>query len=121
MDQLREGKASYHFIEIMTCPGGCLGGGGQPLPVDNAKRMERAAGIYAADAGMKVRKSHENRDVQRLYEDYLGRPLSHTAHQLLHTHYARRRVRGVAAPGGALAEAEDANSVLAGRTEETDR
>ncbi len=104
MDQVREGKADYHFIEIMTCPGGCLGGGGQPLPVDNAKRLERAAGIYAADAGMAVRKSHENRDVQRLYKEHLGRPLSHLSHELLHTHYAGRRVRGVACACGATEE-----------------
>ncbi|MFB3880459.1 MAG: NADH-dependent [FeFe] hydrogenase, group A6 [Armatimonadota bacterium] len=107
MDDIREGKADYHFVEIMTCPGGCIGGGGQPLPTNNAKRLERAAGIYAADAGMKVRKSHENPDVQRLYEDYLGKPLSHTAHQLLHTHYGYRPMRGVAVPASVGAEQEE--------------
>ena len=87
MDLIMEGKADYHFIEIMCCPGGCLGGGGQPIPTNDEVRKARMEAIYAEDEGLPIRKSHENPAVQTLYEEFLGEPNSHKAHQLLHTHY----------------------------------
>lgn len=87
MDLIMEGKADYHFIEIMCCPGGCLGGGGQPIPTNDEVRKARMEAIYAEDEGLPIRKSHENPAIQTLYEEFLGEPNSHKAHQLLHTHY----------------------------------
>jgi iron only hydrogenase large subunit-like protein len=74
----------------MTCPGGCIGGGGQPRFTDNAVRAARIAAIYREDEGKRVRKSHLNPEVQRLYDEFLGRPLGEKSHRLLHTHYAPR-------------------------------
>jgi NADH-quinone oxidoreductase subunit G/NADP-reducing hydrogenase subunit HndD len=80
----------YHFIEIMACPGGCVGGGGQTIPNTVAQRKSRAEGLYREDAGLARRKSHENSEVQRLYAEFLGEPGGDKAHHLLHTHYVRR-------------------------------
>lgn len=90
MDAVRDGKADYHFIEIMACPGGCLGGGGQPIPTNAEIRAKRAEAIYAEDAGKPIRKSHENPEVIKIYEDFLKEPLGHKSHELLHTHYKVR-------------------------------
>jgi NADP-reducing hydrogenase subunit HndD len=90
MTAVRNGSLSAHFIEIMTCPGGCLGGGGQPLPVTPEKRAARARAIYEEDSSLAIRKSHENPSVLRLYADFLGAPSSHLAHELLHTTYTPR-------------------------------
>lgn len=90
MDLIMEGKADYHFIEIMCCPGGCLGGGGQPIPTTDEVRRARMEAIYRADEGLPLRKSHENPAVKALYEEFLGEPNSHKAHELLHTHYTPR-------------------------------
>ncbi len=90
MDAVRDGKADYHFIEIMACPGGCLGGGGQPIPTNAEIRAKRAQAIYAEDAGKPIRKSHENPEIIKIYEDFLGEPLGHKSHELLHTHYTER-------------------------------
>jgi len=90
MDLIMEGKADYHFIEIMCCPGGCLGGGGQPIPTTDEVRKARMAAIYREDEGLPMRKSHENPAVKALYEEFLGEPNSHKAHELLHTHYTPR-------------------------------
>ncbi|NLW55315.1 MAG: 4Fe-4S binding protein [Firmicutes bacterium] len=90
MDLIKEGKADYHFIEIMCCPGGCIGGGGQPIPTTNAIREERIKAIYEADAGLPLRKSHENPAVKTLYEEFLKEPLGEKSHQLLHTAYTKR-------------------------------
>lgn len=87
MDQVRAGESPYHFIEIMACPGGCIGGGGQPITKRNTKRIERIDAIYLEDEGLPVRKSHENYEVKSLYEDFLHEPLGHKSHELLHTHY----------------------------------
>lgn len=88
LEDIRSGKSSYHAIEIMACPGGCIGGGGQPLHHGNSdiikKRMEA---IYREDAGKAIRKSHENPYIIKLYEDFLGKPMSEKSHKLLHTHY----------------------------------
>lgn len=86
-----EGKRSYDFIEIMACTGGCVGGGGQPIPNTLSQRRSRALGLYREDTGLKHRKSHENSEVLSLYEEFLGEPGGETAHHLLHTEYVRRR------------------------------
>jgi len=95
MEDVRAGKSKYDFIEIMSCPGGCVNGGGQPIKsafVRNNKDIkgERAKSIYAQDAAMKMRKSHENPAVQQLYKEFLGEPKSHKAHEILHTSYVPR-------------------------------
>ena len=87
MDDIKAGTSPYHFIEVMCCPGGCIGGGGQPIPSTIEKRKERIDAIYAEDAGEPLRKSHENPEVKFLYEDFLHEPLGHKSHELLHTHY----------------------------------
>ena len=74
----------------MACPGGCLGGGGQPIPTNKAIRDKRAAAIYEEDENLPVRKSHENLEVKQIYEDFLGSPNSHKSHELLHTQYIER-------------------------------
>jgi NADP-reducing hydrogenase subunit HndD len=81
-----------HFIEVMACPGGCIGGGGQPYGVNRDVRTRRAAGVYDIDRGRKLRFSHENPEVKRLYAEFLERPLSPKAHQLLHTRYTARPI-----------------------------
>ncbi len=90
LDQVRSGEANYHFIEIMCCPGGCLGGGGQPVPTGPDIRKKRAEAIYLADRQLPLRKSHENPSVQALYAEFLEKPLGHKSHELLHTHYTER-------------------------------
>jgi NADP-reducing hydrogenase subunit HndD len=87
MDKVRAGTADYHFIEIMACPGGCIGGGGQPQPVNAEIRAARAAAIYKVDESKTIRQSHKNPDIQALYKNWLGKPLGEKSHHLLHTHY----------------------------------
>lgn len=83
--------ASFHFIEFMGCPGGCLGGGGQPIPTSPEIRMARAKAIYSEDSSYEVRKSHENASVLKLYSEFLTEgPCGHKSHELLHTHYTPR-------------------------------
>ena len=90
MDQIAAGESPYHFIEIMACPGGCIGGGGQPIPTNEEIRKQRIKAIYEEDEGMPKRKSHENSELIKLYQEYLGEPNGHKAHELLHTHYRKR-------------------------------
>jgi len=90
LDQIKEGKAQYHFIEVMTCPGGCIGGGGQPRYTDDAVRLARIGAIYKEDAGKKLRKSHTNPQIKKLYDEFLEKPLGKKSHHLLHTHYHER-------------------------------
>jgi NADP-reducing hydrogenase subunit HndD len=89
--QVQDGKSPYHFIEIMACPGGCIAGGGQPMPVNNNIRKKRTEAIYGEDESMQLRKSHENPEVKRIYEDFLEKPLGHKSHELLHTTYTKRK------------------------------
>lgn len=90
-DAIKNGQpVPYHFIEVMACPGGCVGGGGQPYMVTDEIRKQRAKGLYDEDAAMIKRCSHENPHVQKLYKDFLEKPLSHKAHELLHTQYKSR-------------------------------
>jgi len=91
MERVRAGE-EFHFIELMACPGGCLGGGGQPLHTNDETRARRMEAIYKIDREKKLRKSHENPYIQKLYAEYLGKPGSHKAHELLHTHYTPRGV-----------------------------
>jgi NADP-reducing hydrogenase subunit HndD len=90
MRQLENGKSPYHFIEIMACPGGCLGGGGQPIPTDMEIRKKRMAAIYAEDESLPFRKSHDNPEIKQIYEEFLKEPLGHRSHELLHTGYRKR-------------------------------
>ncbi len=91
MDQAAAGESPYHFIEVMACPGGCIGGGGQPLTRTNEQRVRRMAAVYQEDRSQKIRKSHENREVQILYEDFLHGVPGHKSHKLLHTQYSLKR------------------------------
>jgi NADP-reducing hydrogenase subunit HndD len=90
LSEIKRGESPYHFIEVMGCPGGCISGGGQPRPVNDAIRMKRLEAIYKEDEGKKHRKSHENQDVLKLYEEFLGKPLGHKSHEYLHTTYTVR-------------------------------
>lgn len=92
MEQVEGGGSPYHFIEIMACPGGCIGGGGQPIPTNLEIRKKRTEAIYRADEALPTRKSHENPEIQELYKDFLGKPLGHRSHELLHTHYIKREI-----------------------------
>ena len=92
LDEVRAGKSKYHAIEVMACPGGCIGGGGQPLHHGDASILQaRMKAIYKEDEGKTIRKSHENPYIVKLYDEFLGEPLSEKAHELLHTHYFDKR------------------------------
>lgn len=100
LDSIRSGEKTYHFIEIMACPGGCVSGGGQPIVSAQEKmrvdpRKLRAEAIYAGDRELPLRKSHQNPSVQKLYKEFLGEPNSEKAHKLLHTHYTARDRKSV--------------------------
>jgi iron only hydrogenase large subunit-like protein len=90
LEHIQAHGSPYHFIEVMTCPGGCIGGGGQPRFTDDAVRLKRIAAIYGEDESKPLRKSHENPDIQTLYKEFLGKPLGEKSHHLLHTHYAHK-------------------------------
>ena len=90
MDAVKNGTAKFHFLEVMACPGGCLGGGGQPIPTNAEIRKRRAAAIYAEDGGKPLRKSHQNPEVIKIYQDFLGKPNGELSHHLLHTTYQPR-------------------------------
>lgn len=92
LDKVRAGEADYHFIEIMCCPGGCIGGGGSPIPTNTDIRLKRIDATYTEDKGMTLRKSHENPAVNELYTEFLKEPLGHKSHELLHTHYTARHL-----------------------------
>lgn len=88
LEDIRSGKSQYHAIEIMACPGGCIGGGGQPLHHGDSSILKaRQRAIYEEDANKPIRKSHENPAIIELYKEFLGKPLSEKSHHLLHTHY----------------------------------
>ena len=91
MDQVAAGESPYHFIEVMACQGGCIGGGGQPITRTNEQRARRMEAIYNEDRSKTVRKSHENHEVQILYKEYLHDILGHKSHELLHTKYTLKR------------------------------
>ena len=87
---IRSGEKQYHFVEVMTCPGGCIGGGGQPRFTTNEIRQQRIKAIYNEDEGKKLRKSHENPEIEQIYKEFLGQPLGERSHDLLHTKYTPR-------------------------------
>ncbi len=95
LDAVKSGEKTYHFIEIMGCPGGCVNGGGQPI-VSARKRFEfdprtsRAKATYEEDKDMPIRKSHQSPAIKTIYEEFLGEPCGHKSHELLHTHYVAR-------------------------------
>ena len=100
LEKVKSGEAEYHFIEIMGCPGGCVNGGGQPQVPGSVRntvdiRAERAKALYSQDAAMPLRKSHENPAIIKLYEEYLGKPGSHKAHEILHTTYVKRKINQI--------------------------
>jgi iron only hydrogenase large subunit-like protein len=101
LDRAASGEKQYHIIEVMACPGGCIGGGGQPYPPKGVKVLDdellraRARALYGIDTAKTLRKSHENPDILKLYEDFLGEPGSHKAHELLHTRYRAKEPRGI--------------------------
>lgn len=87
--ELKEGRADFHLLEVMACPGGCINGGGQPRSCDDIRiKEQRAEGLYKEDMELPVRKSHQNPDIIKLYEEFLEKPNSHKAHELLHTTYS---------------------------------
>jgi NADP-reducing hydrogenase subunit HndD len=98
LDQVREGKKNYAFIEVMGCPGGCVTGGGQPIVDARTRyfvdpRAARAAATYDEDEAKVIRKSHQNPSIKKIYDEFLGEPGSHKAHELLHTHYTDRSAK----------------------------
>ena len=95
LEMIKSGEKEYHFVEIMACPGGCVNGGGQPIQSSAVRakfdlRSERAKAIYAEDVQLKVRKSHENESIKKLYKEFLGEPGGKISHNILHTHYKKR-------------------------------
>lgn len=91
MEMIKAGKADYTFVEVMCCPGGCIGGGGQPYGGTDELRLQRMEAIYEADQGLPLRKSHESPAVKQLYDEFLVEPLGEKSHHLLHTTYRDRR------------------------------
>ena len=92
LEQIENGTSPYAFIEVMSCPGGCLGGGGQPIPTNTEIRMKRAESIYEEDSHKFIRKSHENPEIKYLYDNFLKKPLGALSHDLLHTKYVERKM-----------------------------
>jgi iron only hydrogenase large subunit-like protein len=101
LDKVLAGEEKFDVIEVMACPGGCIGGGGQPYPPEGMKVLDpellrlRASALYKIDSGKELRKSYENPAIEELYDKYLLEPGSPKAHELLHTHYAAKLPRGV--------------------------
>lgn len=101
LDKVVAGQEQFHVIEVMACPGGCVGGGGQPYPPEGVKVLDpgllrkRASALYSIDTGKKLRKSYENPAVEEIYSSFIGGPGTEKAHQLLHTHYHAKLPRGI--------------------------
>ena len=99
LNRIRRGEANYHIVEIMACPGGCVNGGGQPIQPANVRNFTdlkaiRAKALYEEDANLPLRKSHDSPVIKVLYDEYFGKPGSHKAHEVLHTHYQPRETFG---------------------------
>jgi len=90
LEQIKKGEKKYHAVEVMACLGGCIGGGGQPVPTDMEIIKKRANALYLEDRHKPVRQSHKNPMILQLYKEFLGKPGSEKAHKLLHTHYKKR-------------------------------
>ncbi|MEI7615331.1 MAG: NADH-dependent [FeFe] hydrogenase, group A6 [Actinomycetota bacterium] len=102
IDMIKKDPQRYHFIEIMSCPGGCINGGGQPYPagsgyiaLDEELMKKRAAVLYDIDRGKTIRRSHENPEIQRIYKEFFERPLGPKSHKILHTHYDKKYPEGI--------------------------
>jgi NADP-reducing hydrogenase subunit HndD len=101
LDKVKAGREQFHVIEVMACPGGCIGGGGQPYPPEGVKVLDpellrkRASALYSIDTGKTLRKSYENPAIEELYSTFLGGPGTEKAHELLHTHYHAKLPRGI--------------------------
>ena len=91
IDKIERGEAQYDFVEVMACPGGCVGGGGQPIHEGEELAFERGKNLYYLDMNADIRYSHENPDVQKLYEEYFEKPNSHKSHMLLHTEHMKNK------------------------------
>jgi iron only hydrogenase large subunit-like protein len=92
LDEIKAGRKDIHFVEIMTCPGGCINGGGQPIGADMNAVRARMQALYKIDQTEEIRVSNKNPYITRLYDEFLGKPLGEKSHQLLHTHYSSRDV-----------------------------
>jgi iron only hydrogenase large subunit-like protein len=92
LEEIKNGRKDIHFIEVMACPGGCVGGGGQPIPASTENIIARMKSIHKIDADSKNRTSHTNPQIIELYDQFLGEPNSHKAHELLHTTYGKREI-----------------------------
>jgi len=92
LEQIKQGVCKYDFIEVMACPGGCIGGGGQPIPTTKEIIKKRMQALYANDESNIIRRSYENPAIKLLYKEYLGRPLSEKAEEILHTKYTKRGI-----------------------------
>ncbi len=91
LEEIEKGESKYHFVEVMTCPGGCINGGGQPIHNKPEKVKKRVQALYEIDSKMAMRQSHENPSVIKIYEEFFGEPNSHKAHEILHTTYVDRK------------------------------
>ena len=96
LDKVKSGEADYQFIEIMCCPGGCVNGGGQPIQPASVRnftdlKAERAKALYEEDLNLPLRKSHDSPIIKQVYEEFLEKPGSHKAHEILHTTYVERK------------------------------
>lgn len=92
LEEIRNGRNDIHLVEVMACPGGCINGGGQPISLDIDQIKKRMAGLYRIDNSEQLRTSHNNPDIIKIYQEYLGEPLGEKSHHLLHTHYQKREV-----------------------------
>jgi iron-only hydrogenase group A len=92
LNEIRNGRDDIHFIEVMACPGGCINGGGQPIAINTDNVRKRMASLYQIDDTETLRTSHNNPEIQKIYKDYLGKPMGEKSHKLLHTHYQVREV-----------------------------
>ncbi len=91
LDKIERGEVHYDFVEVMACPGGCVGGGGQPIHDGEELAYDRGQNLYQLDEKAPIRFSHENPDVLAMYEEYFEKPMSHKAHMLLHTEHGNHR------------------------------
>ena len=91
LEEIKAGRKNIHFMEVMSCPGGCIAGGGQPYGMDMKKIEARMKSLYKIDKDSKIRTSHNNELIKSIYKDFLEKPLSHKSHKLLHTKYMKRK------------------------------
>ena len=93
IEEIEAGRRAYHFVEIMACPGGCIGGGGQPIPTTQEIVQQRGKALYKIDTKKKYRIATNNPALRKVYDEFLGEPVTKMAEKILHTSYVRRRVK----------------------------